>query len=124
MTREVFLALWRSPADFVKPSGSLRATLVADMHRREAMCLRSQHSRPRRETPIPDGAELEQGLHESADRAHEPLPSKLPKYCRAIHLAYFRGYTYKQIAALLGRPKASVAAELHAQLRRLSTQID
>lgn len=100
MTREVFLALWRSPTDFVKPAGSLRATLMADLHHRAAIWLRSQHSRQRGET------------------------SQVVSDRSAIHLAYFRGYTYNQIAALLGRPEAAVAAELHAQLRGLATQVE
>lgn len=125
MTGEVFLALWRSPANFVKSAGSLRAALIADMHRRGASCLRSEHSRHRDATAAPGGAELEQlGRDASADQGQERSPSKLTHDRSPLHLAYFRGYTYNQIAALLGRPKAAVAAELQAQARRVATQME
>lgn len=124
MTREVFLALWRSPTTFVKPAASLRATLLDDVHRRATMWVRSDRSRHDGETPIPGGAELQRLELDDADRWQQRLPSKLPKERSAVHLAYFRGYTYKQIATLLGRPKAAVAADLQAQLRQLATQIE
>lgn len=125
MTREVFLALWRSPADFANPATSLRATLIADMHRRVTTWLRSEHSRRRGETPVAGGAELQRmAQEEPADHDQERRSPKLPNERSALHLAYFRGYTYTQIAAVVGRPEAAVAADLHTQRRRLSTQID
>lgn len=65
---------------------------------------------------------------DSAARAASPagkavgrlLSGLLEAEYRVITLAYFGGYTYQEIAALVERPEDAVLADIRAGLRRLS----
>jgi RNA polymerase sigma-70 factor (ECF subfamily) len=120
LTRQVFLALWDSPTDFDPSESSLRAQLLARTHAWGVALQGGDTARRAREAAM-TMEELEADLVGS--RIGEPVPqwwSDLPDGERqAITLAYFGGYTYRRIAAVVHRPEAMVKADIDAGLRRL-----
>lgn len=118
VTRQVFLALWHSAEDFSESESSLRAALLADAHRRGVAFLRAEAAVHAGETTPPD----------STARAAPParktvghlLSRLLEAEYRVITLAYFGGYTYQEIAALVEKPEEAVLADVRTGLRRLS----
>lgn len=87
-------------------------------HRRGVALLRAEAAVHAGEKTPPD----------SAARAAAPagkavgrlLSGLLEAEYRVITLAYFGGYTYQEIAALVERPEEAVLADIRAGLRRLS----
>jgi RNA polymerase sigma-70 factor (ECF subfamily) len=126
VTQEVFLRLWNRPERFDPDRGSLRSFLLADTHGRSIDALRSETARKRREetqgrlepttTPSVEGevwsrvasAEVRSALDELQDNER-----------RAIELAYFGGYSYREVAELLGEPEGTVKSRIRTGMRRL-----
>src|SRR4051794_24485753 len=126
LVQEVFLRLWNHPEKFDPARGSLRAFLLAHSHSRSVDVLRSDVARRRREErdaqrTAEAGYDLE---HEVWDLAvAEQVRSAvhaLPEAERAaIDLAYFGGYTYREVAQRLGEPEGTVKSRIRAGLRRM-----
>lgn len=118
VTRQVFLALWHSTEDFSGTESSLRAALLAEAHRRGVAFLRAEATVHPGETTPPDAAAR------AAPPAGKPVGRLLSGLSeaeyRVITLAYFGGYTYQEIAAVVERPEEAVLADIRAGLRRLS----
>jgi RNA polymerase sigma-70 factor (ECF subfamily) len=118
VTREVFLALWRKPEDFYSDGCSLRSCLLAEAHGRGV---------DRQRVDFKCGAPL---LHDLEQKIRALWPSEdvrkrfsdLPDAERkVIALAYFGGYTYRQLAALLHQPEENVKGNINDALRRLKS---
>ncbi|MHB8220156.1 MAG: sigma-70 family RNA polymerase sigma factor [Acidimicrobiales bacterium] len=126
VTQEVFLRLWNQPDRFDPARGSLRSFLLTQAHSRAVDAVRSESSRVRREeedarSPIADGYDLEREVWEMtvADQVAHALAS-LPEDERVpIGLAYFEGYTYRQVATMLSEPEGTVKSRIRAGLRRM-----
>src|SRR4051812_25115146 len=126
LVQEVFLRLWNQPERFDPARGSLRAYLLAHCHSRSVDVLRSDVARRRREErdaqrTATAGYDLE---HEVWDlTVAEQVRSavhELPQAERAaIDLAYFGGYTYREVAQMLGEPEGTVKSRIRAGLRRM-----
>lgn len=124
ITRRVFLALWSATEDFDTSDGRLLTRLITDVHQRSVAFLRAQVEREGAEgtegtMPI---AELERQvvLHTLAEDIDPGVFSRLEDAERqALILAYFGGYTYEQVAALLQQPRQAVAEDIRGGLRRL-----
>jgi RNA polymerase sigma-70 factor (ECF subfamily) len=126
VTQEVFLRLWNGPDRFDPSRGSLRSFLLAQAHGRAVDAVRSLNARRRREaqegyrTAI-SSYDLE---HEVWDLALEDQVSNalddLPKEeRRAIELAYFKGYTYVEVARFLGQPEGTVKGRIRNGMQRM-----
>ena len=59
-------------------------------------------------------------LADSLREAVDELPSNER---RAIELAYFGGYTYRETAALLGEPEGTVKSRIKSALRRMHANL-
>lgn len=126
VVQEVFVRLWDAPDRFDPERGSLRSWLLSQGHSRAIDRLRSDNSRRLREerdaqrTAVA-GYDLEREAWDLAvaERVREVL-SELPDGERqAIQLAYFDGYTYREVAALLDAPEGTVKSRIRAGLARL-----
>ena len=130
VVQEVFLRLWNAPDKFDPARGSLRSYLLAHTHGRAVDMLRSEASRKRREeadarNAAEGGYDLEHEVWDLAVADHvRTAIDRLPDGERkAIELAYFKGLTYREVAALLDQPEGTVKSRIRSGMRRLATEL-
>ena len=130
IVQEVFVRLWTAPDRFDPERGSLRSWLLAQAHGRSVDRLRSDSSRRLREERDAQqmaaaGYDVEREAWDLAvaDRVKEVM-GRLPRAERqAIELAYFDGYTYREVARLLDAPEGTVKSRIRAGLKRLRADL-
>jgi RNA polymerase sigma-70 factor (ECF subfamily) len=126
LVQEVFLRLWNQPEKFDPARGSLRAYLLAHCHGRSVDVLRSDTSRRRREErdaqrTAEAGYDLEHEVWDLTVAEHvRTAVQALPQGERdAIELAYFGGYTYREVAQLLDEAEGTVKSRIRSGLQRM-----
>ncbi len=130
VVQEVFLRLWNDPTRFDPDRGTLRSFLLIDAHGRAVDLLRSDASRREREerdarktAANPYDLEYEAGdlvVVAKVRNAVEQLPDDERA---AIEVAYFGGYTYREVAARLDVPEGTVKSRIRSGLRRLHREL-
>jgi RNA polymerase sigma-70 factor (ECF subfamily) len=128
--QEVFLRLWRQPERFDADRGSLRTYLLIEANARAIELIRSDSSRRDREdrhTRLASEADydVEREVWDGvvAEHIHEALESLTDGERTAIELAYFAGYTYRQVAAVLDQPEGTVKSRIRTGLMRLRDRL-
>jgi RNA polymerase sigma-70 factor (ECF subfamily) len=130
VTQEVFVYIWEQAARIEPGRGTLRGFLATLAHRRSVDALRRDGARRRRELRVsredagmPDVAEavVESETSGMVRTALEVLPE--PQR-RALELAYFDGYTYRQVAEVLGIPEGTAKSRLRLALGRIADSLD
>lgn len=117
VTQEVFVALWEHPERIDPGRGTLRGFIGAMAHRRAVDVIRREEARRRREAraarddAVPDTTEvvIRSGMGERVRRALDHLPDAQR---RALELAYFHGYTYRQLAEALDIPQGTAKSRM------------
>jgi RNA polymerase sigma-70 factor (ECF subfamily) len=132
--QEVFLSVWRDPAAFDRTRGSVAGWLMAAVHHKAVDVVRREESlrrrRARAETELglaaPTAAldvEDEAASRVLSDQVRTAL-GQLPDAQReAIALAYYGGYTQREVAALTGAPLGTVKSRMLAGMRRLREEL-
>jgi len=127
VTQEVFLRLWDRPDRFQPDRGSLRSFLQMDAHGRSIDLLRSARAAQRRDrvdhdvrkSTIPAGTE-ELAMSEIASGQVRDALFELPDEQRIpITLAFFDGYSYRDVADLLSLPEGTIKSRIRAGMQRL-----
>jgi RNA polymerase sigma-70 factor (ECF subfamily) len=126
VVQEVFLHVWRAPDRFQPGRGSLAAYLAMLARSKAVDVLRTEGAWQRRHLrhgseSMTNGPEIEDlvvdrlGVADlqSALRAL-PMTERVP-----IELAFFGGYSYRQVAAQLEVPEGTIKSRIRAGLRRL-----
>jgi RNA polymerase sigma-70 factor (ECF subfamily) len=130
VVQDVFVALWNAPDRYDHARGSLRAYLVTVAYGRSVDLARSEGARRRREerearlagrdesggAPPIDVAtthDVQQALEELRQDERE-----------AIALAYFLGYSYREVAVELGVPEGTIKNRIRKGLSRLRDRLD
>jgi RNA polymerase sigma-70 factor (ECF subfamily) len=134
VTQEVFVQVWEHPSRFDPERGGLRAWLGVIAHRRAVDWVRREvaHQRtaasaadqadPDRAPPLPGPAEtvLAADTRAQVRLAVEALPEP-QRAC--VRLAYFEGYTYRQVAAVLGIPEGTAKSRVRLGLAALARRL-
>jgi RNA polymerase sigma-70 factor, ECF subfamily len=130
IVQEVFLRLWDDPARFDSARGSMRTYLLTQTHGRAVDALRADIARRNREQrdaqrTAEAGYDVEHEVWDLATAEHVRRSlDTLPVEERvAIELAYFGGYTYREVASRLDQPEGTVKSRIRSGLRRLRTTL-
>ncbi len=130
VVQEIFLRLWTRPERFDPERGSLRTFLLSDTHGRSVDLLRSEMARRAREerqgmlAPAPpQDLEGEVLTNVTNDRVRSALENLNENERKAIALAYFGGYSYRQVAEALGEPEGTVKSRIRAGMQRLKIEL-
>lgn len=131
--QEAFLGLWRSPAAYVPGRGSLRSWLLGLTHHKAVDFVRRETAQQRRQTawaaqrafdPPPDGDPATASIEGMQAKEVRAALAELPEEQRqALGLAYFGGYTQRQIAQLTGVPLGTVKTRTLTAIRRLQSRL-
>jgi RNA polymerase sigma-70 factor (ECF subfamily) len=126
VVQEAFLSVWRRGSTFEPGRGSARTWLLGIVHHRAVDTLRARSSRGQTVTldevgEIGGGGDPWPEVQQKLDReAILSALAELPaEQRRCIELAYFSGYSYPEIAGLLGVPLGTIKSRLRLGLQRL-----
>jgi RNA polymerase sigma factor (sigma-70 family) len=132
VVQEVFLSLWRDAARFDAGRGTVATYLLSMTHHRAVDVVRREENLRRWRTSD-EGLELEPdpraGVEdevETGERRAEVRAAlkELPDAQReALLLAYFGGYTQREVAALVGVPLGTVKTRMAAGMRKLKAAL-
>jgi RNA polymerase sigma factor (sigma-70 family) len=128
VVQEVFLSLWRNAHRFDAGRGTVATYLLSMTHHRAVDVVRREEKLRRWRTsdevldfePDPKGGvedEVEAGQRRAEVRA--ALAVLPPAQREALLLAYFGGYTQREVAALVGIPLGTVKTRMAAGMRKL-----
>jgi RNA polymerase sigma-70 factor (ECF subfamily) len=128
VVQEVFLSLWRDAHRFDAGRGTVATYLLSMTHHRAVDVVRREENLRRWRTSD-EGLELEadpkvrvEDEVEASERRAEVRAAlkELPDAQReALLLAYFGGYTQREVAALVGVPLGTVKTRMAAGMRKL-----
>jgi RNA polymerase sigma factor (sigma-70 family) len=128
VVQEVFLSLWRDARRFDAGRGTVATYLLSMTHHRAVDVVRREENLRRWRTSD-EGLELEpdpkvrvEDEVEASERRAEVRAAlaELPAAQReALALAYFGGYTQREVAALVGVPLGTVKTRMAAGMRKL-----
>jgi RNA polymerase sigma-70 factor (ECF subfamily) len=127
VTQEVFVELWRTAPRFDPARGTARSWIMTCAHRRAVDRVRSAERAARRDDLAgrrdqgrPYDEVVEQ-VETSLEREHvrRGLDALTELQREAVVLAYYGGYTHREIAQLLGVPSGTVKTRLRDGLIRL-----
>ncbi len=136
VTLEVFWQIWRQ-ADRYDPSRGAPPAWIFTVARSRAIDrLRARHRREARTVSFDDPAVKIDPLDEEAppdqvasfrqtrDAVREALSTLPPAQREAVELAFFRGLTHVEVAAMLKQPLGTVKTRIRQGLIRLRKQLD
>jgi RNA polymerase sigma-70 factor, ECF subfamily len=127
VAQEVLLEVWRTAARFEPGRGSAQAWVATIAHRRAVDRVRSAEAAARRDdqTAVPAGRadydtvaeEVEAKLE--SERVRRCLGALTELQRESIVLAYYGGYSYREVAGLLGTALGTVKTRMRDGLIRL-----
>ena len=125
VTQEVLLEVWRTASRYDAAKGSARSWVMTMAHRRAVDRVRSVQQETERErrsatsdVPYDEVAEAVESSLEH-ERVRRCLGSLTDLQRESVILAYYRGYTYTQVADLLGVAAGTVKTRMRDGLIRL-----
>ena len=125
VTQDVLLEVWRTASRFEAAKGSATTWVMTLAHRRAVDRVRSAQAAAERETRA---ATAEADPEDVAEAALERIERERVRRClgsltelqrEAVTLAYYGGYTYQQVAGLLGVALGTVKTRMRDGLIRL-----
>jgi RNA polymerase sigma-70 factor (ECF subfamily) len=130
VVQEIYLRLWADPTRFDPARGSLRSYLLTDAHGRAVDRLRAERARSRREERdarragvVDHDIEREVVDVTTADHVRRSMATLSDSEREAIELAYFGGFTYREVARRLDQPEGTVKSRIRSGLKRLRSEL-
>ena len=133
--QDVFLGIWREPGAFDGARGSVASWVLTMVHHKAVDAVRREESHRRRAARAEEDLALDAPTRtgDVADDAEERVEAgrvrdalrALPDPQReALTLAYYGGYTQREVAALTGTPLGTVKTRMLVGMRRLKVTLD
>lgn len=130
VVQEVFLAFWRDPSRYDSARGSFATWLLTLVHHKSVDAVRRESAIRRRTVPASeDGEEWSAPPGPGADQAalgavvagqvRDALGGLPAEQRQALALAYYGGYTQREVAALTGVPLGTVKSRMFTGVQRL-----
>jgi len=127
VAQEAYLEIWRQSARFDPARGSALAWMLTIVHRRAVDRVRSAESaqdRDRRYAAVGDGPEydvVDEAVTANLEQARvrRALETLTDVQREAVTLAYYGGYTHREVSDLLGVPLGTVKTRMRDGLIRL-----
>ena len=125
VTQEVFLEVWRKAARFDRTLGQAKTWVLTIAHRRAVDAVRRSESQRRQDNQVtpeevshdePADAVIKAEEHGAVRTCLETLTEL---QLESVRLAYFNGYTYNEVAALLEKPLPTIKTRMRDGLIRL-----
>ena len=127
VTQEVFVELWRTASRFDAGKGRARTWILTLAHRRAVDRVRSAQASADREDVV-GAREQVRVFDEVAEEVELRLEQQQVRRCldsltevqrESVTLAFYGGYTYPEVATLLGTPLGTVKTRMRDGLIRL-----
>ena len=129
VTQETMLEVWRKATQYDPARGSAAAWIMTIAHRKAIDRVRSEQSARRREErvavrdlSVDDPGEAAE-LSLNRERLRNAMVDLTDLEREAIELAYYGGYTYREVADRLGAPLGTVKTRMRAGLARLRVSL-
>jgi RNA polymerase sigma-70 factor (ECF subfamily) len=127
LVQDAFLKLWRAAGSYRAERGSVRSWQLAIVHNRAIDQLRSSTSRRRTQEKVeasaprfqPSEAFSESWRNAQREQLREALKTLPQEQLKVLELAYFGGYTRKEIAELLDLPLGTVKGRMRLGLKKM-----
>lgn len=126
VTQEALLEVWRLASRYDRTKGSVRSWAAGIAQRRAIDHVRSQEASRRRDDRVgrlesahDDGASGEIDACIDRDRLSRALEQLTDLQRQSVELAYYAGYTYREVAVLLDLPEGTVKTRIRDGLIRL-----
>lgn len=132
VVQEAFLNIWNNASGFDAELGSLRGWLLTAVRNRSIDYLRGRGAHERQEQALqPDMAEggprsdpwREVSLSLERSAVREALGSLPSEQRQAVELAYFGGYSQREIAEMTRVPLTTVKGRMRLALEKLSSYL-
>jgi len=128
-TQEVYLQVWRSAGSFDESQGSALSWIITLAHRRAVDRVRSEQSGADRESRYGsssvdsafDSVSEEVTQRDDRRRVTDCLGSLTDLQRKSVELAYYGGYTYREVAEELSSTLPTVKSRIRDGLLRLKT---
>jgi RNA polymerase sigma factor (sigma-70 family) len=130
VVQEVFLAFWREPRRFDPDRGSFGTWILTLVHHKSVDTVRRESSIRRRTVAVvdegqewtaPPGPGADHGALQAmeAGQVRDALSGLPAEQREALALAYFGGYSQREVATLTGVPLGTVKSRMFSGMRRL-----
>lgn len=130
VVQEAFLAFWREPGRFDRTRGRFGTWLLTLVHHKSVDAVRRESAIRRRTVPAtddggewsaPPGPGADEGAIGSlvAGQVRDALDRLPAEQRRVLALAYYGGYTQREVAALTGVPVGTVKSRMFTGVARL-----
>jgi len=134
VVQDVFLSVWRDPGAFDAGRGSFSSWLMAMVHHKAVDAVRREESHRRRQTRAEEDLALstptstrdvedEAWSRVVAEQVRGALSALPAPQREALALAYYGGYTQREVAALTSTPLGTVKTRMLAGMRRLREEL-
>jgi len=125
---DVFVTLWHTPERYRPARGSVRTYLLLQARHRAIDVVRSEEARRRREELV--GRRDLRTIHDLeatdphlSERVHQALRNLRHDEADALRLAFFKGYTYLQVAQLMDQPEGTIKTKIRSAMRTMRSEL-